>query len=55
MAGVSPLMALAMVSPGTAFAQTGGAVRPDVPVQANTTPPNRPEPRRIQATAPAKP
>ncbi len=54
MAGVSPLMALALVSPGTAFAQTGGAVRPDVPVQANTTTAQQAGTPQDQATAPSE-
>lgn len=40
MTGVSPLMALALLSPDAAFAQTSTApagVRPDVAVRANTT------------------
>lgn len=53
MAGVSPLMALAMVSPGTAFAQTSGAVRPDVPVQANATTAQQAGTPQDQSTAPS--
>ncbi|WP_343525894.1 TonB-dependent receptor [Sphingomonas sp.] len=39
MGGVSPLMALALLAPGAAFAQTAapGAVRSDTPAQANAT------------------
>lgn len=54
MAGVSPLMALAMVSPSTAFAQTSGTVRPDVPVQANTTTAQQAGMSQDQATAPSE-
>ena len=56
MTGVSPLMALALLSPDAAFAQTSTApagVRPDVAVQANTTTAQEAGTPQSQATDPA--
>ena len=56
MGGVSPLMALALLAPGTAYAQTAapGAVRPDTPVQANATTAQQAGTPQDQATAPSE-